>query len=133
MRATRIAGVVAILGLLIAPLGVVAGPGGTCPPGPSGWDRVDVDEWWDRTVAGFAEEGIAVYDAGGEYTAEFDAFSAAAGFGDGAGLEHFVRVEQWAEIDKNANDFVCIKDWPNTNGTPGYFFGGVDDNVRPKA
>lgn len=131
MRAGRIAGVVALVCLVAAPVGVVAHPaGGTCAAGPSGWERVDVDEWWERTVAGFAEEGITVYDGSGSYTAQFDAFAAGVGFGDGAGLEFFVRVTQWAAMDKNDNAFVCIKDWPNTNGTPGYFFGGVDDSVR---
>jgi hypothetical protein len=131
MRAARIVGLVAVICLLVPPAAALAGSGGACPPAASGWERVDVDEWWDRTVAGFAEEGITVYDAGGAYTTQFDEFAASVGFGDGAGLETFVRVEQWAAIDKNDNAFVCIKDWPNTNGTPGYFFGGVDDNPKP--
>jgi hypothetical protein len=132
MRFTRVAGLVALVALLLAPTGVAArSDGGSCPAGPSGWERVDIEEWWARTVAGFADEGIIVYDGSGDYTEQFDMFAADAGFGDGAGLEFFVRVTQWDAMDKNANEFVCIKDWPNTNGTPAFFFGGVDDSVRP--
>ncbi len=54
-------------------------------------------------------------------------FAAAFGFGDGAGLETFVRVDQWAGIDHNDNGFVCMKRRPITPGNPAYFFNGVDD------
>ena len=90
---------------------------------------MDVDEWWDRSVTGWAEEGIPVYD-GSDYSAEFDAWAQSFGFADGAAIEDFVRNAQWDEIDKNGNGYVCMKDLPNTAGTPGFIFGGTDDNAR---
>src|SRR5918996_949203 len=70
--------------------------------------------------------GIDVYEADGvTFTAQFNQFAADAGFGDGAGLEEFVRVEQWAGIDHNDNDLVCMKRRPITPGNPAYFFNGV--------
>ena len=111
-----------------------AKPSTGCPAAASGWELVDVDEWWDRTVTDFETEGIDVYeDDGVTFTAEFDEFVAGFGFGDGAGLEDFVRVEQWDGIDKNTNELVCMKDWPDTLGTPAYFFGGVDDQSSSPA
>ncbi len=98
------------------------------PPRPRAGSWWCGTEWWDRTVAGFELEGIDVYeDDGVTFTAEFDEFAAGFGLGDGAGLEQFVKVDQWDDINKNGNDVVCMKEWPNTQDTPAYFFGGVDD------
>jgi len=63
----------------------------------------------------------------GTYTAAFDEFAAAAGFGDGAGLEDFVRVAQCQAIDHNGDDLVCMKRRPITPDNPAYFFNGVDE------
>ena len=103
-----------------------AKPVGSCPAEPSGYVQVDRDAWWDRTVLGFENEGIPVYD-NGDFTEEFDEFAAELGFGDGAGLEFFVRVTQWDAFDLNRDGFVCMKDRPNTPGNPDYFLGGVDN------
>lgn len=106
-----------------------AKPSQGCAAGPSGYFIVDRDEWWDITVDGFVVEGFEVYEADGTFTEAFDAFAEAAGFGDGAGLEHFVRVDQWAGIDHNDNGLVCMKRRPITPGNPAYFFNGVDDQA----
>ncbi|HEX5826888.1 MAG TPA: hypothetical protein VFY23_05155 [Candidatus Limnocylindrales bacterium] len=107
---------------------VAARPGYGCPAEASGFVRVDRDGWWDRSVAGWAEAGIAVYD-GADYSAEFDAWAAAMGLVDGAGVEAYVRGAQWDAMDKNTNDWLCMRDQPNTPGSPGYIFVGVDDSA----
>jgi hypothetical protein len=112
--------------LLAATPTLGAKPVGSCPAEASGYVLVDRDAWWDRTVLGFENEGIPVYD-NGDFTEEFDAFAAELGFGDGAGLEFFVRVTQWDAFDLNVDGFVCMKDRPNTPGNPDYFLGGVDN------
>ena len=129
----RIPLVIAVLLLAAVAAGPVAGAGKpvqTCGNAASGYFVVNVDEWWDITVDGFEAAGLTVYETDGvTFTAEFDAFAASAGFGDGAGLEHFVRIEQWAGIDHNGNGLVCMKTRPITPGNPAYFFNGVDDQA----
>ena len=127
MRRLAIAGAVVLALASVTP--VLARPDHACPATASGFDRVTIDEWWDRSVVGWAEEGIAVYDAGGAYTAEFDAWGASVGLVDGAGVEAYVRGPQWATINKNGNEHVCMRNQPNTNGSPGWIFVGVDDNA----
>ena len=113
-----------------APVAFAGKPANTCPAAASGYFVVDRDEWWDITVDGFEAEGITVYEADGvTFTDEFNDFAAAFGLGDGAGLEEFVRFEQWAAIDLNDNDLVCMKRRPITPGNPAYFFNGVDDQA----
>jgi hypothetical protein len=91
----------------------------TCPPfASSGYFIVDVDEWWEITVVGIEQEGFTEGD---------DAFAQSVGFADWADLEYFVKVTQWAAIDKNDNGLVCMKRRPHTPGNPYYFFNGVDD------
>ena len=108
---------------------VAARPPYACPADASRLQRVDVDEWWDRSVVGWAEAGIPVYDGSG-YSAAFDAWAQSVGFEDGAAIEDFVRNEQWDGIDKNGNGYVCMRNQPNTPGLPGFIFVGVDDNAR---
>ena len=117
-----------LLALTVAAPAAARPPSG-CPNEASGFDRVTIDQWWDRSVAGWAEEGIAVYGAGGDYTAEFDAWAQAYGLADGEAVEDFVRGPQWLAINKNGNDHACMRDLPNTNGTPGWIFVGVDDSA----
>jgi len=113
-----------------APIVLAGKPANTCAAAESGYFVVDRDEWWDITVDGFEAEGITVYEADGvTFTDEFNDFAAAVGFGSGAGLETFVRVDQWAGIDHNDNGFVCMKRRPITPGNPAYFFNGVDDEA----
>lgn len=120
----------ALLSVSLSGGALAAKPALSCPAAQSGFQLVDRDAWWALTVAGFEDEGIDVYEADGTtFTPEFDALAASFGFGNGAGLESFVRVTQWAGIDHNDNGLLCIKDWPNTPGTPAYFFGGVDDQA----
>ena len=122
-----------VLTLTLASGTLAAKPANTCGAAASGYFVVDVDEWWDITVAGFETEGIDVYEADGvTFTQEFNDFAAAFGFGDGAGLEFFVKVEQWAAIDHNDNGLVCMKTRPHTPGNPAYFFNGVDDQASSK-
>jgi hypothetical protein len=131
MRRLVLLFVVATLLALMTP-GVAAGgkPSTGCPAEASGFFRTDRDAWWERTVEGFEAEGITVYEADGiTFTEEFDEFAAAFGFGNGAGLEFFVRVTQWAGIDHNDNGFVCMKERPVTPGNPAYFFSGADDQA----
>ena len=124
----------ASLSVTLSATALGAKPPLSCPAAASGFQLVDRDMWWDMTVAGFEEAGIDVYESDGTtFTAEFNEFAASFGFGDGAGLEFFVRVTQWAGIDHNDNGLLCIKDWPNTPGTPPYFFGGVDDQAAATA
>ena len=104
-----------------------AKPVGGCPAEASGFVEVDRDAWWDRTVAGFENEGITVYDTTGEFTEEFDEVAAELGFADGADLEFFVRVTQWDAFDLNRDGFVCMKDRPNTTGNPDFLLTGVDN------
>jgi hypothetical protein len=114
--------------LLISTVAVAAKPATTCPAAASGYFVVDVGQWWDNTVAGFEAEGIDVYEEDGvTFTAAFDELAASLGLGDGAGLETFVKVDQWAEIDKNENGYSCMKVRPHTPGNPAYLFNGVDD------
>ena len=116
--------------LLISTVAIAAKPATTCPAPASAYFVVDGEQWWDITVAGFEAAGIDVYeDDLVTFTDAFNEFAASAGFGDGAGLETFVRVDQWAQIDKNQNDFVCMKRRPITPGNPAYFFNGVDDQA----
>ncbi len=120
--------VASLLSVLAASTVTAAKPATTCASAASGYFVADIEEWWSITVDGFEAEGIPVYEADGvTYTAAFDEFAAAAGFGDGAGLEDFVRVAQWDAIDKNGNDLVCMKRRPITPGNPAFFFNGVDD------
>ena len=119
-----------LLVALAVPVALAGKPSNTCGAEASGYFLVDRDIWWDITVEGFEAEGIDVYEADGEtFTAEFDQFAADVGFGDGAGLEEFVRVEQWAGIDHNDNGLVCMKRRPITPGNPAFFFNGVDDEA----
>jgi hypothetical protein len=117
-----------LVSVLASSVALAAKPSNTCAAEASGYFIVDRDEWWDITVDGFEAEGIDVYVAGTTtFTDEFNQFAADVGFGSGAGLEEFVRVEQWAAIDHNENDLVCMKRRPITPGNPAYFFNGVDD------
>ena len=110
-------------------------PSNGCPSETSGFFLVDRDLWWDVTVAGFEAEDIPVYEADGTtFTAEFNAFAADFGLVDGAGLEAFIRGEQWDAFDHNQNGFTCMKARPTTPGVgnPAYFFNGVDDQSASK-
>ena len=130
MRRIPIVVAVTLLAVALAGPAAAAGkPSQTCGNAASGYFVVNVDEWWDITVDGFEAAGITVYEDDGTFTQEFEEFAAAAGFGDGAGLEHFVRVDQWAGIDHNGNGLVCMKTRPITPGNPAYFFNGVDDEA----
>lgn len=124
----RMAGVVGLVAALtlVPGIALAARPVAGCPAASSGYTLVDQQEWWDRTVAGFVAEGIPVY-VNGEFTAAFEAFSVAAGFGSARGLYDFVWIDQWAAIDKNGDLLVCMKDRPHTPGNPAYFFNGVDN------
>ncbi len=117
--------------LLALPAATLAkSPGGACAGGNSGFVRVDREAWWyDWTVPGFEEAGIDVYD-GSEFSEEFEEFAVAFGFESAQALMGWVLGEQWDGIDLNENDYVCIKDVPNTPGTPAYVFVGTDDS-RP--
>jgi hypothetical protein len=129
---------IAVLVGLLAALALVPGvalaarPVAGCPNASSAYTLVDQQTWWDRTVAGFEAEGIPVYvggDPGNAFTAAFEAFSAAAGFGSAQGLYDFVWIDQWVAIDKNGDLSVCMKDRPHTPGNPAYYFNGVDNTA----
>jgi len=77
--------------------------------------EVDREAWWERTVEGTEFEGVTAVDLG------FDSEDA---------LYEFVTVAQWAELDKNGDGLLCMKDGPNTPGFPDYLFIGVDNNAR---
>ena len=122
--------VISLAAALLLPTAVIAAPGSDCPNSASGYEEVGKQVWWDRTVAGFEAEGIAVYvggDPANGFTDEFDAFAADVGFGDGQGLYDFVWFTQWEAMDKNGDELVCMKARPITPGNPAYFFGGVDN------
>lgn len=130
MRRIGTALVMVALGAVMSTGSVLARPIASCPEGGSAHDLVDQQTWWDRTVAGFETEGIDVYvdgDPGKGFTADFESFSAAAGFGSAQGLYDFVWIEQWQHIDKNGDLLVCMKARPQTPGNPAYFFNGTDN------
>ncbi|MGH9276014.1 MAG: hypothetical protein ACRDZU_15325 [Acidimicrobiales bacterium] len=135
MRRLTISSIIGLLLVAATTTGALAAkPAPSCPPEASGYFSVDIDTWWEITVEGFETEGIPVYEADGvTYTEEFDAFAAAFGFGDGAGLEGFVRGPQWDKIDRNGNGLACMKRRATTPGVgnPAYFFNGVDDRPAP--
>jgi hypothetical protein len=114
---------------LVPGVALAARPVASCPIATSGYEMVGQQTWWDRTVAGFEAEGIQVY-AGDAFTAAFEEFAAAAGFGSAQGLYDFVWITQWAGIDKNGDFLVCMKDRPQTPGNPAYFFNGVDNTAN---
>jgi hypothetical protein len=129
MRAS-IAVLAAVLALLLMPAAAAARPQATCPGDASGYFLVDLPTWWDITVEGFEDAGIPVYvggDPANGFTDEFDAFGAAAGFGDGQGVFDFVWGPQWDQIDKGGDGWACMKRRPITPGNPAYFFNGVDN------
>ena len=120
----------ALLLAATASVGLGVKPSNGCPSETSGFFLVDRDGWWEVTVAGFETEGIPVYEPGtATFTAAFNAFAADFGFGDGAGLEAFVRGPQWDAFDHNQNGLTCMKARPTTPGVgnPAYFFNGIDD------
>lgn len=130
MRLTTAVGAISVLGALMAAPALAVEPAHTCPAAASGFERVDRDGWWDVTVQGFAEEGISVYEWDGEtYSDQFEAFAVAFGFASAAEAEFWVRYVQWAGIDRNQNDYACIKDLPNTPSRPGFVFNGTDDRA----
>lgn len=119
--------VIGLVATLLLPTAVLAAPGSNCPNTASGYTLVGKQAWWDRTVDGFVAEGIHVYDENGHFLETFDAFAASVGFGDGQGLYEFVWDTQWSAMNKNGDEYVCMKDRPHTPGNPAYFFGGVDN------
>jgi hypothetical protein len=118
---------------MVPGVALAARPVAGCPDDTSGYFMVGQQTWWDRTVAGFEAEGISVYvggDPANGFTADFETFSADAGFGDAQGLYDYVWITQWNGIDKNGDLMVCMKDRPHTPGNPAYFFNGVDNTSR---
>ena len=131
-RTAATLGLLATLALLPS-VALAARPVADCPAETSGYAMVGQQLWWDRTVAGFEAEGIHVYVGGvpaNGFTAQFETFSAEAGFGSAQGLYDFVWITQWAKIDKNGDFLVCMKDRPHTPGNPAYFFNGVDNTAN---
>ena len=121
-----------VAALSIAAPAAAAPPVGACPAHSSGYFIVDQQEWWDITVEGFEAEGISVYvdgDPANGFTAEFDVFAAAAGFGSAQGLYDFVWITQWQKLDKNGDLQLCMKRRPVTVGNPAYFFNGIDNSM----
>jgi hypothetical protein len=122
----------ALLLTAILPAGaaLAAKPINSCPAGVSGFERVTSEEWWARTVAGFEEEGIDVYeDDGVTFTEEFDEFVMALGFEDGQALYEYIVGPQWDALNKNGNSYVCAKSGPDVPGIPAYFINGIDDQA----
>jgi hypothetical protein len=117
--------------LLIPGAALGAKPVGSCPATASGWALVDQAEWWARTVDGFEAEGITVYDGSGNFTEDFEEASRALGFASAQALYDYVWGAQWDAMNKNGDDFVCMKDLPRTPGNPAYIFGGVDNTASP--
>ena len=109
---------------------LAAKPVAGCAAVASGFRLVDRGELWAATVAGFAEDGIAVYDSGGGYSAQFETFAEDFGFADAAALEDWVVGAHWVRFDRNGDGYLCIKDLPNTPGIPGYSFGVTDNTSR---
>jgi hypothetical protein len=129
MRAT-VTLLVAVLALLLMPVGAAARQQAGCPNDDSGYMLVDLQTWWDITVDGFEAAGIPVYvggDPANGFTEEFDAFGAAFGLGDGQGVYDFIWGPQWDKIDKGGDGWACMKPRPVTPGNPAYFFNGVDN------
>jgi hypothetical protein len=109
---------------------VAARPGAGCGAAASGFQLVDRDGLWADTVIGFADDGLAVYDQQGAFTAEFEAFAVNHGFADAAALKDWVMGAHWAPYDKNGDGYLCMKDLPNTPGIPGYSFGLTDNTAH---
>jgi hypothetical protein len=131
----------AMLGLLLAPSAASAKPPiANCPHVDAGyfpgWQPVDKQLWWERTVAGFEAEDIDVYQPGVTgnpdhgFTASFDTFATDAGFDGAYGLWYYVWWTQWEGIDHNGDGIICMKDRPHSPGNPAYFFNGVDNSMH---
>ena len=103
----------------------------TCPPRPSGFVLYDIvgtpgdpapdpgeDALWDR----FVTDAITAF---GSLEAALEAF----GFETEADLYAFL-LEGWRGWDKNADDHICIQDFPDTPGTPAYIWNGIDNSAK---
>jgi hypothetical protein len=129
MRAT-VTLLAAVLALLVMPVGAAARQQAGCPNDNAAFILVDLQTWWDISVDGFETAGIPVYvggDPANGFTEEFDAFGAAAGFGDGQGVYDYVWGPQWDVIDKGGDGWACMKPRQLSGGNPGYNFNGVDN------
>ncbi len=113
---------------------VAAGvPQRNCPNENSGWNKVDVQGWWDESVDGFAIAGTLVYvggDPNNGFTAAFDEFAVTFGFTDGEALYDFIVGEQWDSLDANGDGYVCMKAVPINIVNPGYFFQHIDNSAH---
>ena len=122
--------VVALLSIVVmAPSGSAALR--TCPAKPAGFVLYEIvgtpgdpapqpgeDALWDRFVA----DAVTAF---GSLDALMDAF----GFETDADLYAFL-LEGWLGWDKNADDHICVQDFPDTSGTPAYIWNGIDNFAR---
>ncbi len=128
-----------ILFLVVASLPLVgaapalAGPPGGCPPSVSGFvmypfygqlgdpapTTPGVEPLWDVTIVGPFTEVFGSLEAG------LDAF----GFESADDLYAIV-LGEWLTIDKNGDRNICLKDMPDTPGSPPWVFNAVDNNAK---
>ena len=130
MKRLIAASLAASLLLAIAAPVLATSPGRGCPNESSGWNEVDAQGWWDRSVEGFELAGIPVYvggDPAGGFTAEFEAFAVSIGFADAQAFYEVIVGPQFEGFDKNGDGFVCMKPAQIVPWNPGYFFFPIDN------
>ncbi len=113
--------VAVMLGTL--PAAAAAGGGGACGTSASGWERVTLAEWWDNTVE---------FGFGGDVDAAIETLAPLLGVDPTEAAVREGIIAGVAGYDRNANGSICMKDMPDTPGTPSYIFNVHDDSVsRP--
>jgi hypothetical protein len=90
-----------------------------CPPAASGFEPVDAEQLWDRTVAGFTAEGLTLEEAAAMF-----------GFESVEAMQEAFTAGAFGKFDGNANGVICLKDLPHTPGIPAYVFNGADDTAN---
>lgn len=112
----------------------MAGSPGDCPPSPSGFvmypingeigdpapTTSGIEQLWDDTIVGPFTEVFGSLEAG------LEAF----GF-ESADELYAIVLAEWLSIDKNGDSNLCLKDLPNTPGTPPWVFNADDNNAKP--
>lgn len=119
-RISRLAiAVVAPLTLLLAATPALAGNvGGGCGGAASGWVRVSLDGWWEKTLE---------FGFGGDEEAAIDTLAPLFGVDATLGAVREAVIDGIAGLDANENSHICWMLLPSTPGLPTYIFNGKDD------
>jgi hypothetical protein len=105
--------------------------GRACPADPSGFVMYPIhgslgdpapapgaEPLWDILVAGAEQEGLTVEELADSFGLDVN------------GLYNLA-LGGWIESDKNGDQNVCVREFPQQNqGWPAYFFTFIDNNAR---